>query len=285
MKQKPAKELLVAKKDDEKTTEYFEFVKASVADGSYFKDSLNWYFFRYVNPFCERTILTFCSIVAAVVFFFLIQMIRGAFPLVEQVPIIITSKDQSKFIPNLINIKPKAVAKGLKYYADTGETVDEAVAKYLLNVYISDREGYNFSKAEITDVNKKYNRIKNTSSAAQYREFQIFMSKDNPESPLNQFGKNTKKIIEIESISFIKKEAKTFSQKAVDFLSNTIPSEAEVRFTAATTEKSDIGKIIKESKIRYLAKVNFSFSGINKDDSKKPLNFLVNDYKLYKVEK
>ena len=25
-------------------------------DGQYFKDGLDWYFFRYVNPFCERTI-------------------------------------------------------------------------------------------------------------------------------------------------------------------------------------------------------------------------------------
>ena len=279
-----------ANKDDGKTVEYFEFVKSAVSDGSYFKDSLNWYFFRYVNPFCERTILTLCSIVAAVIFFFLIQMIRGAFPLVEQVPIIVSAKDQTRTLPVLVNIKPKSSVKkesnAWKSYTETAETVDEAVIKYLLSLYVQNREGYDFSKAEISDVNKKYNYIKNNSSTLEYKEFQIVMSKDNPESPLNQFGQNNKKLIEIKSIKFKKDEPRNLSQKAMNFLVNKMPTEAEIRFVAITKTKIEETDPYKEQKVEYVAKIIFAFSGVNKDDAiKKPLSFVVSSYKLYKVKK
>ena len=66
----------------EEADEYFDFIKKSVDDGSYFKDAVNWYFFRYVTPICDRTLLIFGAMIAFVVLFFLIQMVRSDFPLV-----------------------------------------------------------------------------------------------------------------------------------------------------------------------------------------------------------
>lgn len=270
----------IKKENNEQADEYFEFIKDSVREGSYFKDALDWYFFRYVTPICDRTLLIFGAIVAAVVLYFLVGMVKSAFPLVEYDPIFIRAEDQSRYLPTLVELKPKKT----KPNYDAGvATLDEAVAKYLLSNYIKDREGFDFSKAEIEDVNKKFNRIRNLSVANEYKNFQLIMSKDNPNSPIHQFGKNVKKTIKIESVRFIKKEAKDFVGKAHDFLSNKIPTEAEIKFIATTeTFTDEEGK--KDERERYLAKINFDFAGVNKDNTKEPLQFTVNSYQLFRVK-
>lgn len=257
------------------TPEYFDFVKSSVKDGSYFKDAFDWYLINYVNPICQRTILVFSTIVASIVLFVLIELIQNSFPLVEEFPVIINAKDQSTYFPHLVAIKPKTKEEAL--------TVDEAIAKYLLSVYVSDREGYDFSKAEISDINKKFNRIKNTSSIDEYRVFQAIMSRANPESPINNFGKDVVKKIAVTSVNFIKKDSEGLTQKARYFISSRIPTDAEVRFTATTKVTSISG--ISEKKEYFLARISFYFSGAEKNSDKKQLNFTVNSYKLYKVTK
>lgn len=272
------------KENPEEAQEYFDFIKSSVADGSYFKDALDWYMFRYVTPFCERTILVFASILTAVVMFFLVEMIKQAFPLVEEIPIVIRSFDQSRYFPDLVELKSKKGMNGV--ISSSSDSVDEAVARYLLGSYVKNRENFDFSEAEIQDVNDMFGRIKNVSSLPVYKDFQLFMSKDNPESPINQFGLNVSKKVEIESINFIKQEQKRdFAQMAKNFITVKIPTEAEVRFVATTITKDDNMIVIKQEKVQYLAKINFSFGGINKDRKEGVLDFMVNGYKLYKVEK
>ncbi len=279
------------KENPEELQDHFDFVRASVKDGSYFKDGLNWYFFRYVNPFCERTILSCAAIVACVITYCLYVMIEGAFPLVEKRPIIIRSVDQSQYFPNLVPLKPHVKGPGSDRYDPTITTVDEAILKYLISVYISDRESYDYSKAEIEDVNVKFNRIKNTSSDTQYREFQLYMSKDNPDSPILNFGRNVVKTTQVDSLTFIKKEEVGFANKAKNFITTKIPTDADVRFTT-TTKTTDDNGVVKVEKQSYIAKINFAFSGAVKDTQKKDpnavqkaetLGFVVKNYKLYKV--
>ena len=259
--------------------EHAQFIKSSVADGSYFRDALDWYFFRYLSPICDRTLLIFGAIIAAVVLFCLVEMVQSAFPLVQKVPIFIQAENQAFYFPSLVELKPK---KDSKNYDPAITSVDQAVLKYLLSVYVKDRESFDYSRGEIEDVNKKINRVRNISSADEYRAFQLGMSKDNPASPIQQFGKNIVKTIEIESVNLIKKEPQNFTEKAKEYLSNVIPTSAEVRFIATTMEKTEEegNKVTKE---RYLAQINFDFTGVDKD-KKGSLNFMVNNYKLFKIK-
>jgi type IV secretory pathway component VirB8 len=270
----------IKNENQEEADNYFQFIKASVADGSYFKDALNWYFFRYVTPICDRTLLIFGAIVACVVLFFLVQMVRSAFPLVQEAPIFIRARDQSLYFPNLVDLKPK---KGKAGYDSEIFTVDEAVAKYLLSSYVQEREGYDFSKAEVEDVNRKFNHVRNLSSANEYKAFQLVMSKDNPGSPINQFGQDVSKSVKIDSVKLVKKEAIDFADMAKDYLSYKLPSEAEVRFTAITKTTDEESEKMEEEKERYIAKINFTFDGIKKGEAG-TLGFTVNSYKLYKVK-
>ena len=271
----------LAQENNEDAKEYFEFIKSSTRDGSYFKDALDWYLFRYVSPICDRTILLFGAIVAAVVLYFLIQLVEGAFPLLVEEPIFIRSYDQTKYFPNLVALKPK---KGKEGYDPEVQTVDEAYAKYLLSHYVTSREGYDFSKAEIEDVNKKFNHMRNLSSASEYRNFQAIMSKDNPNSPIRNFGMNVNKTIEIDSVKFYRKEAKDLATKARLYLSNDIPTRADIRFTATIKTFDANNENVSTQKERYLAKINFTFDGVNKDVKNGPVNFAVNTYMLYKVK-
>jgi type IV secretory pathway component VirB8 len=271
----------LAQENNEDAKEYFEFIKSSTRDGSYFKDALDWYLFRYVSPICDRTILLFGAIVAAVVLYFLIQLVEGAFPLLVEEPIFIRSYDQTKYFPNLVALKPK---KGKEGYDPEVQTVDEAYAKYLLSHYVTSREGYDFSKAEIEDVNKKFNHMRNLSSASEYRNFQAIMSKDNPNSPIRNFGMNVNKTIQIDSVKFYRKEAKDLATKARLYLSNDIPTRADIRFTATIKTFDANNENVSTQKERYLAKINFTFDGVNKDVKNGPVNFAVNTYTLYKVK-
>jgi type IV secretory pathway component VirB8 len=269
------------KEDIVAAQDHFDLIKEKVDNGSYFKDALDWYFFRYVTAICDRTMLIFGSIIAAVVFYFLLQMINGAFPLEVKSPVFVRAYDQSQYFPNLVHLKPKADEKN---YDPAVKTVDEAVLKYLVSNYVEDRESYDFSKAEVEEVNTKFNRIKNISSEMQYRKFQLFMSKDNPDSPIHNFGINVKKKVQINSVKFVETQATNFASKAISYIAGKIPSEAEVRLTALT-EKIDENEELKVEKQDYLVKVSFTFNGVSKPEAgiRNIIKFVVNDYQLFKI--
>jgi type IV secretory pathway component VirB8 len=270
----------LAKENSEEAKEYFQFIKSATRDRSYFNDALDWYLFRYIAPICDRTLLIFGAMIAAVVLYFLIQLVEGAFPLVVQDPIFIRAGDQSREFPSLIQLKPKSGKIG---YDPEIRTADESFAKYLLSYYVKNREGYDFSKAEIEEVNKKFNRIRNLSSASEYRNFQTVMNKDNPNSPIRNFGLDIAKTIEIDSVKFSRNDPKDFTTKAREYLSSKIPTAVEIRFTATTKTKNSEEEI-KAEKERFLAKINFTFAGIDKDVTNGTVNFAINSYVLYKIK-
>ncbi len=252
--------------------EYFKFVKTSVENGSYFKDSLNWYLLRYVNPICDRTLMAFAGIISCISLYFLIQIISSTFPLVEKVPIVISDHDASLYRPVIKELKKIDVNKTF--------TADELVAKYLLSTYVVNRESYDYRASDVSEVNTKFNRIKNNSSYGEYKNFQLFMSRENAESPLNNFGRNIYQTTEIVAINF-KKEQKNYSQFRA-FFKNNIPQEAEITFTNTTHTVNEDGTQTQKRQ-NYLARIKFKFDGLDRDAKSGVLNFVVNEYNLFKI--
>jgi len=267
------------KENDEEALEYLHSVKSHVENGGFFKDSLSWYFFKYLTPICDRTLLVFGACISMVVLFLLYEMVKISFPLVEEKPIFVSAKDPSLYFPNLIHLKPKEGELG---YDRNVETVDEAVLKYLVGFYVENRESFDFSEAKVEDVNKKFEYLRQLSTAEEFKRFQAVMSKDNPESPINFFGKNVIKYIKIESIKMIKEESDNVAIRAKDFIISKIPTSAEVRFVLTTrvfASKIDY----KEKSQRYLAKMRFRFGGISVNSKDKKLDFSVNSYRLFRI--
>jgi len=262
-------------KDEEAFNEYFTFIKNSVNSGEYFRDSLDWYMLKYINPICDRVLMIFFAIIASVSLYFLIQIISSAFPLVEKIPVVIRDHDQSLYRPLIYSIKEKSDAGAIN--------ADEAVARYLIKNYIIERESFDFRKSEVGSINEKFIKIKNNSSFAEYKNYQLFMSKDNSSSPINFFGKNIFQETRIDSFSFIRSQYQNSYDRLKNFFSIKIPNEAEVKFTTITYKRDAEDNLISE-KNHYLAKIRFNFAGIDKKAEPGVINFVVNEYKLFKVK-
>ena len=254
----------------EEKREYSSYIKSLVADGSYFKDAKDWYLFRYVQPICERTILFFVAIITGFVTYILITTIFNSLPIKQEVAVVIRPKDQSLYFPTIKLLRDEA---GIR-------NVDEAVSKYLLTEYIKKREGFDFRKTNIEALNNQMNYVKNNSSIQEYRDFQAFLSKDNPNSPIIYFGRDFKRIVDINSVEFIHKKTNTLVDEARYFVASEIPSSADIRYSITTKINSaDV------STQQYLSKINFRFSGVSSEKgNNSKLEFTVISYKTYKVK-
>lgn len=163
------------------------------------------------------------------------------------------------------------------------QNFDDSILKFLLINYVKNREEFDFSKSNIEDVNKKFNRIKSNSNLREYKNFQAIMSKENKNSPIQFFGRNVKKTIALESIKFNRPKPKNFAQKILFFIANSIPLEADIRFLSTTRTVDEFGfeKITSEI---FLAKIKYDYQPIFKKDNQTKINFSVNKYVLYKVK-
>jgi type IV secretory pathway component VirB8 len=260
--------------EQELDEEYLELIKESFESGAYFKDSLDWYFLRYVNPIVDRSLMIMVSLIAAISLYFLFQIISHAFPLVEQVPIVIRDHDTSIYRPIIHELRAKN--------DESVKNVDEAVAKYLLTNYVKERESFDFRDSDVSEVNQKFNRVKNNSTLLEYRNFQAFMSRDNAESPVNFFGKNIYKTVKIQAVNFIRSASEDKMGKFTNFFSNEVPKKAEITFLVTTHKINEAGDEVSESQ-SFIAKIDFDFKGVNREAKSGVLRFIVNDYKLFKI--
>jgi type IV secretory pathway component VirB8 len=250
---------------------------AAIESGEFFADSFDWYFFRYVKPFCERTTLLIFAICALFMPFSLYEMVGNSFPLVVSKPIFSPVHEyQTKLIK--LRFKPKE-----SNYDPDIKTIDDSVIKYLVGNYIIDREGFDFSTGEIEDVNDKINRIKNRSNDLEFSKFYGFMSEENPQSPINFFGKKTRKTIKIDSIRF----NRSTSTKLIDYFKNELPLEAVAKFTATTVSVSEDGQRLSNEE-KFLVKIGYEYEPIKanseeRSKSQKTLKFIVRKYELFRV--
>ncbi len=250
--------------------EYNDFVKSLVRDGSYFKDARDWYIFRYVQPVCERTMLFFITIISGFVTYVLVMTILNSLPIKQEVAVIIRPKDQSLYFSVITPLRDSAELKN----------IDEAVSKYLLTEYIKKREGYDFRKTNIEALNNQMNYIKNNSSIQEYRDFQAFLSKNNPDSPITYFGRDFQRLVDVKSVEFLQTKTDTLIDTARYFVASDLPSNANIKYTVTTKINS-----ITTSTKQYLVKINFKFSGVNsKKSSDLNLDFTVISYKVYKIK-
>jgi len=286
--------------DHQEYEEYNSFIKESVANRQYFKDALNWYIFRYINPINERSLLLIASLVSALIVYCLYSMLSYIFPLIEKKPIFIRSIDETKYHFYLQNLKPHPKSAINKEKYDPKITnLNEAVAKKLVSYYVKEFESYDYRETSFDKVNEKFNKIRNLSSKKVYSDFQNMMSSDNPSSPVNFIGKDIQRKIIINSTSIAKKSPQETLNKAKNFFfEDEIPNQAEVDFTTITKIADEDG--YRDIAENYIAKITFEFSGTrdtekfsykkNKahqaiNDKEREIKFIVTNYQLLKVKK
>lgn len=276
---------------DELAKEYLQYVKNSVESDVYFKDAVDWYLFRYLSPICDRTKLLLGTCMAMIVVFSLYEVIDASFPITEEKAIFVWEKDSSLYFPHLTKLKPK---EGENNFDANINTVDEAILKYLVKLYVNERESFEFIKFDsIVELNyeltRKRNYIEEQSSLEEYNNnYRLVISNLSPRSPINFFGQKISKTVDIESVKIIKEQDGDFANQAKNFLSYNIPEKAEVIFNLVTTDY-ELEFDSKTSKERFLAKIEFSFDGaklekFKSDNDRQKLNFKVTKYRLFKIK-
>ena len=108
------------------------------------------------------------------------------------------------------------------------------------------------------------------------------MSKDNKNSPIHNFGKNVEKSVTIDFIKFKRKEGKNVFEKALFFIANSVPLDAEIEFTTLLKSTNDLGDTKKQYE-KYLVKIKYDYQPIFKNDKQPTIGFTITQYTLYKV--
>ena len=135
-------------------------------------------------------------------------------------------------------------------------------------------------KTNLADLNKQLKYVKNNSSLVEYGSFQDFLRKSNKNSPIKYFGRDYQRVVDIESLTFVRKSDGTLIGKARDFVRSEIPSEVSVRYRIITKINS-----VNVSNERYLVKVKFKFAGIDIEKrAGSRLDFMITGYKIYKIK-
>ena len=268
----------------QETLEYQKFIKESVANGSYFNDSVDWYLFRYVKPVSDRSML-FCIILIIGFIFYLIKSMldvaypaghnRLKLPIVISQPLFIDFVDQGKYQPNLLPLKKTNINKNL--------TTDQIIINHFLSFFVKNFEEFDYSSANLALVNEKTDLVRNMSSYQVYTQFQKTMEKSTPNSPMLYFGKNYSRTININNIEFLYPQKKSGLKENIDHLLKKIiiqvkpevPDSAIISFSD-TVKTIDEFKRIKTINNNYRYWIKFKYSPISKYD--KNFNFTILKY-------
>lgn len=142
--------------------------------------------------------------------------------------------------------------------AKWSESEQTALDKYFLSKYVINRESYNYAI-----IDSVYNETSLMSTPAVGTQYQQQITRNNPNSPINKYGKNTLVQIQIRSISFPESDGEQV---------------AYVRFirTAVGQDKNVFGK-----PEHLLATINYTYSNEelnNEIRAVNPLGFVVTGY-------
>jgi len=251
---------------------YKDSIRYSVADGSYFKEGFNWYCNVFLRSVVDRTFFVFMSIMGVIIVYNVVVLIFMLLPLKEDIYVSIREKDLTKYQTKIYDLSKNKEA----------ESTDEDLLRYLLIAYVEERETHNYKRANINDINKKLERVKNISSSDVFNEFNTFMSRENQNGPFYYFGKDIETAVEINSFQFIRIKRKNFISRIRDFFDiGLMPIKAEVYYTL----KTQIGDEITLQKRK--AVISFKFTGVEFDEKTgeySPVKLLVTGYKNYELK-
>ncbi|MDP5110363.1 MAG: VirB8/TrbF family protein [Rickettsiaceae bacterium] len=156
-----------------------------IKSGEYFADAKEWYKYKYIHPFSQRSFILILSAVICALFIGVVININSLFPSVIQVKYSITadtSANKSAQITRANQIENSPLA---------------SIIDVLIRNYVLKRESYNYD-----NLKKQFVYIKNNSTRIVFRRFYNYMNIDNPSSPIMRYQKGAKRKITIISAQY-----------------------------------------------------------------------------------
>jgi type IV secretory pathway component VirB8 len=158
----------------------YEEITANVRSGQYFKDAVDWYSIKYIQPVTHRSffiLITTFSVLFSLAAFYILNSIL---PIVEELPIVV---ENESMVDDYLH---------LKKLGNEFEDPNVSVIRYLTGKYIAVRETYDFDKIQSTLA-----FINAFSSPEEYQKHVNYMKPETPESPILRYRNHTKRIATI----------------------------------------------------------------------------------------
>jgi type IV secretory pathway component VirB8 len=155
----------------------YEEITATIRSGQYFKDAIDWYTIKYIQPVTHRSF--FLLVTTFSVFFSLaaLRILSSILPIVETLPIVV---ENESMVDDYLH---------LKKLGNELEDPNVSVIRYLTGKYITVRETYEFDKIQSTLA-----FLKAFSSPEEYQKHVNYMKPESPESPILKYRNHTKRI-------------------------------------------------------------------------------------------
>lgn len=160
-------------------------IQQAEESGEYYKDSQEWYAYHYIKPFTERSFLMIFAAVLFVCVLVMFSTVAGIHPIRQEIPYMVQTDDSVDYILSI-----KGIGEGF-------DSMHNAVASYILKRYVEAYESYDYK-----NLKDQLNYIYNTSSQQVYSDFYQYMSLENPQSPIQEYQRGARRVVEVTNVSF-----------------------------------------------------------------------------------
>lgn len=228
--------------------EYLEIAE-KVRTGEYFREARGIHDVTVSDPMSERYFYICITSLAIMILLVAVMAARGLYPLNITVPFIFNTHDIVNDLPRMKTLT-----------AFKGESASEALLRFLVKNYVTMRETY-----EIDTFDRSINGVKQQSSKDLFAEYQTLIDPSNPDSPIVQYQRHTRRTIVILATKRLVDQ---------DF-------GMEVYYDVYLETRGEI------KKSRWQADIAFSYSGVELDEKKekvKPISFVVTKYRSKRIQ-
>lgn len=165
--------------------------KTKIADPNKpLSNTKNWYADRYQTVFVQRNILAAITLIALVATLISSYSVAQLTPLKSVQPFVIQVDDKSGQTQVVNPLSNKEIM------------ANQAIKQYFVAKYVRARESY-----DQINYQDNYANVRVMSDPLIFKEYQKFMSPDNPDSPVVVFGLNGRRIVDMSSLTIVNDNA------------------------------------------------------------------------------
>lgn len=219
-----------------------------IRSGEYYREARNMYDMEVHDTMAERYFYVLITVLSTLILIISVVAMRSFYPLEVSVPFIYSPNDIVEDRPQMRSL--------LDY---KGEDPSAAVLRFLVKNYVIAHEEY-----QITNLAQRANSVKSQSAPGVVQEYEQIMDARNPESPVAQYQRHSRRHINVLSLRPTSDEG----------------TEMEVLYDATVESKTEV------KKSHWKANITFRYNGIELDEKgkPKPLSFLVTQYRTKRLQ-
>jgi type IV secretory pathway component VirB8 len=157
-----------------------EEITENIKSGQYFKDAIDWYTIKFIQPVTHRSYFIFITTFSLIFSFMAFRILSNILPVVETLPIVLETESMADYYMKLQKLGNEL------------EDPNISVLRYMTGRYIIMRENYDFTKLQ-----SNLNFVKNFSSKEEYERYRSYMKPETPESPILKYRSHTRRIVTV----------------------------------------------------------------------------------------